>query len=485
MSRRLALPKHSTEQTVRFQKPSAMLFQTIDPYNQRPLETYRADSAASIERKLKRAEQAFADWSALPSGTRANYLRRVGAYLTANRQRLGELITTEMGKTRREAESEIDKCASTCAYYADQADAFLADQPIRTDARRSFVTYQPLGAVLAIMPWNFPFWQVMRFAVPALLAGNVGLLKHAPNVFGCATALETVFRDCGLPEGAFQSLFVDVPVVETLLKDRRVKAVTLTGSGRAGSSVAALAGREIKKSVLELGGSDALVVLADADLDAAAETAVRSRMQNAGQSCIAAKRFIVEKAIKKPFTERVLHHIEQIRQGDPTNDATTMGPMARLDLADTIERQCRQTLAKGARRLTNGSQSADGGTPDRRSGCNVAPMLLDGVKPGMAAFDEETFGPLAVLIDAKDEATAIRLANASNYGLGAALWTNNTEKAAQLARQLEAGSVFINGLMRSDARVPFGGIKTSGYGRELSDIGLKEFVNVKTVWIDK
>lgn len=452
------------------------MFQSINPYNQRRLKTYRADRPAGVERKLKQADRAFTDWSALPVRERADYLRRVGEYLTANKQSLGELITAEMGKTRKEAVAEIEKCAGACAFYADHAEAFLADQMIGTDALKSFVTYQPLGPVLAIMPWNFPFWQVFRFAIPGLLAGNVGLLKHAPNVFGCALAIDDVFRAAGLPTAVFQSLLIDVAPVESLLKDRRVKAVTLTGSGRAGSSVASIAGREIKKSVLELGGSDALIVLADADLDRAAEVAVQSRMQNAGQSCIAAKRFIVEKSVRKPFTERVLYHIEQIRQGDPTDDATTMGPMARLDLADAIERQCRTTLTQGAKLLTGAFQ---------RDGSNVKPMLLDRVKPGMAAFEEETFGPLAALIEAKNETDAIRLANHSNYGLGSAIWTRDLDRADRLARQIEAGSVFVNGLMRSDPRVPFGGIKTSGFGRELSEIGLKEFVNVKTVWVER
>ena len=451
------------------------MFTSINPYNQHKLKTYRADSQSVIERKLKQADRAFADWSALSLIERTEYLRKVGVYLTANKQRYAELMTTEMGKTIREAVAEVEKCAAACTFYADHAPGFLADQRIETDALQSYVTYQPLGPVLAIMPWNFPFWQVMRFAIPGLIAGNVGLLKHAPNVFGCALAIEEAFRESGLPSGVFQSLLVDVPVVENLLKDKRVKAVTLTGSGRAGASVASIAGREIKKSVLELGGSDALIVLADADLDKAAEVAVKSRMQNAGQSCIAAKRFIIEKSVKKQFTERVMHHIQQIQQGDPTNDATTMGPMARLDLADSIERQCHDTLAKGAKLLTGG----------RREGCNVQPMLLDKAKPGMAAFDEETFGPLAVLIEAKDETHAIRLANQSDFGLGSALWTQDLEKADRLARQIQAGSVFVNGLMRSDVRVPFGGIKTSGFGRELSEIGIKEFVNVKTIWVEK
>ncbi|MGF7215737.1 succinate-semialdehyde dehydrogenase/glutarate-semialdehyde dehydrogenase [Spirosoma lacussanchae] len=451
------------------------MFASINPYNQRRLKTYRADSAAAIERKLKRADRAFADWSVLSLPERTDFLRRVGSQLVSRRSELADLITAEMGKIRQEAEGEIQKCADACAFYADQAESFLADQVIDSPAHRSYVTYQPLGTVLAIMPWNFPFWQVFRFAIPGLIAGNVGVLKHAPNVFGCALAIEQVFRDAGLPDGVFQSLLIDVEPVETLLNDQRVKAVTLTGSGRAGASVAALAGKAIKKSVLELGGSDALIVLADADLDQAAKIAVQSRMQNAGQSCIAAKRFIVEKSVKKAFTERVVQHISQIRQGDPTHDTTTMGPMARLDLADSIERQYHQSLKQGAKSLM--------GTL-KRDGCNVQPMLLDKVKPGMAAFDEETFGPLAVLIDAKDEAEAIRLANRSNFGLGSAIWTRDLDRANRLARQIEAGSVFINGLMRSDVRVPFGGIKQSGFGRELSDVGMREFVNIKTVWVE-
>jgi len=451
------------------------MFTSINPYTQKTLRTYRADSASMIERKLKQADRAFADWSALSIRERADYIRKVGQYLTDQNQRYGELITAEMGKTLREAISEVDKCAATCTFYADHAEAFLADQRIESDAQTSFVTYQPLGSVLAIMPWNFPFWQVMRFAIPGLIAGNVGLLKHAPNVSGCSLALEEAFRECGLPAGVFQSLLVEVPAVDAILSDKRVKAVTLTGSGRAGASVASIAGREIKKSVLELGGSDALIVLADADLDKAAEVAVKSRMQNAGQSCIAAKRFIVEKSVKKPFTERLLHHINQIKQGDPMDDATTMGPMARLDLADAIERQYQATLAKGAKRLAGGE----------RDQCNVQPLLLDKVKPGMAAFDEETFGPLAVLIDAKDATEAVQLANQSDFGLGSAIWKQDLDRADRLARQIQAGSVFVNGLMRSDARIPFGGIKQSGFGRELSEAGIKEFVNTKTIWVEK
>jgi succinate-semialdehyde dehydrogenase/glutarate-semialdehyde dehydrogenase len=457
-----------------------MTFQSINPFTQQLLETYPADSNETIERKIQQADRAFADWSALSIRERITYLLRVGEQLTADKEQLSALITAEMGKTRQEAISEVEKCADCCTFYAEHAEQFLADQTIESDALRSYVSYQPLGPVLAIMPWNFPFWQVFRFAIPGLIAGNVGLLKHAPNVFGCSLAIDDVFRKAGLPDGVFQSLLIDVAPVEGLLKDKRVKAVTLTGSGRAGASVAGIAGSQIKKSVLELGGSDALLVLADADLEKAVAVAVKSRMQNAGQSCIAAKRFIVDKQVKGKFTELVLQHIQQIRQGDPLDGTTTMGPMARMDLADSIERQYHESIAKGAKPLAGGDQDGI-----HRSGCNVQPMLLDNVTPGMAAFDEETFGPLAVLIEAKDEADAIRLANQSDFGLGSAIWTQDLEKGAQLASQLQAGSVFINGLMRSDARVPFGGIKQSGFGRELSEAGIREFVNVKTVWIEK
>lgn len=455
--------------------PQTAMFSSVNPYNQQKLKTYPADRAPAIERKLKRADRAFADWSVLSLADRINYLRKAGAYMLAHKEHYGELMTAEMGKTRKEAIAEVEKCATTCTFYADHAEDFLADQSIDTGQGKTFIAYQPLGPVLAVMPWNFPFWQVMRFAIPGLIAGNVGLLKHASNVIGCALAIEEIFREGGLPDGVFQTLLVGSDAVEGLLKDKRVKAVTLTGSEPAGASVASIAGGQIKKSVLELGGSDALVVLADANLDKAAEIAVKSRMQNAGQSCIAAKRFIVEKSIKKQFTERVMHHMNQIKQGDPMNEATTMGPMARLNLADDIERQAKQTIARGARQLLGG----------QREGCNVKPILLDNVKPGMPAFEEETFGPLAVLVEAKDEADAIRLANQSDFGLGSAIWTQDLEKGEQLARQIQAGSVFVNGLMRSDARVPFGGIKTSGFGRELSEVGIKEFVNVKTIWIEK
>ncbi|MGA0556110.1 NAD-dependent succinate-semialdehyde dehydrogenase [Larkinella sp. VNQ87] len=451
-----------------------MRFTSVNPYTQEKIKSYPVLSTQSLDRKLKQADRAFADWAALSLEERMAYFRKVAAHLRSEKQRYGELITAEMGKTLKEAMAEVEKCAVGCDYYLEHAPRFLADLTIKTEAQKSFVAYQPLGTVLAVMPWNFPFWQVFRFAIPSLLAGNVGVLKHATNVSGCSLAIEQVFRSCGFPEDVFQSLLMESKTVEHVLKDARVKAVTLTGSEKAGASVASIAGSQIKKSVLELGGSDALIVLADADLAKAAEVAAHSRMQNAGQSCIAAKRFIIEKTVKQEFTERVLSHIQAIQQGDPRAEATTMGPVARLDLADEIERQCAETVRQGARLLHGGN----------RDGCNIQPILLDKVKPGMTAFQEETFGPLAVIIEAKDEQDAIKLANQSNYGLGSALWTQDRERADRLARQIQAGSVFVNSLMRSDPRVPFGGVKLSGFGRELAEVGMKEFLNIKTVWID-
>ncbi|GAB3923727.1 NAD-dependent succinate-semialdehyde dehydrogenase [Larkinella terrae] len=452
-----------------------MKFTSVNPYTQQKINSYPALSAQALDRKIRQADRAFADWSALSLENRLAFFRKVAAYLRSEKQRYGELMTAEMGKTLKESIAEVEKCAVGVDYYIEHAPKFLADLTIPTEARKSFVAYQPLGAVLAIMPWNFPFWQVFRFAVPSLLAGNVGLLKHAANVSGCSLAIEEIFRACDFPTGVFQSLLIESKTVETVLKDARVKAVTLTGSEKAGASVASIAGSQIKKSVLELGGSDALIVLADADLEQAAQVAVQSRMQNAGQSCIAAKRFIVEKTVKKEFTDRVLHHIQAIQQGDPMDEATTMGPVARIDLAEAIESQCAKTVRQGARMLHGNAE---------RNGCNVAPILLDKVKPGMTGFDEETFGPLAVIVEAKDEQDAVKLANQSNYGLGSALWTKDLDRAERLARQIQAGSVFVNSLMRSDPRVPFGGVKLSGFGRELAEVGMKEFLNIKTVWID-
>ncbi|MEZ0612491.1 NAD-dependent succinate-semialdehyde dehydrogenase [Fibrella sp. WM1] len=449
------------------------MFQTINPYTQEVIAHYEADTPETVLTKLARAHADQADWAALSFTERGHYFQRLATYLRQEQDRLADLITQEMGKILGESRSEIEKCASQCDYYAEQAEALLQPDNVPTEAQRSLVVYEPVGVVLAIMPWNFPFWQVFRYAVPALMAGNTTLLKPAPNTFGCGLAIEAAFRAAGFPAGIFQTLVTDVDTIETLLADDRVGMVTLTGSERAGSAVAAQAGRSIKKSVLELGGSDPLIVLADADLDKAAEAAVQSRMSNAGQVCIAAKRFLVESPVKAAFTEKIAALIGQLRQGDPTDSATQVGPIARLDLAEQLDRQLQTAMAQGATLLVGGS----------RDGCNFQPVLLDNVTPGSVVFQEETFGPLATITEVSDAEQAVRLANQTRYGLSAAIWTNDTTKAEQMARQLAAGSVFINAVVRSDSRLPIGGVKKSGYGRELAEAGIREFCHPKVIYV--
>jgi succinate-semialdehyde dehydrogenase/glutarate-semialdehyde dehydrogenase len=382
-------------------------------------------------------------------------------------------MSLEMGKVLKESLGEIQKCADACDYFAANAESFLKDQLIKTDASKSFVAFQPLGTVVAIMPWNFPFWQVFRFAAPSLMAGNVGLLKHAANVSQCSLAIESIFLEAVFPEGAFQSLLVESENVEKIISHNGVAAVTLTGSEYAGTQVASAAGKNLKKVVLELGGSDPFIVLEDADLELAAKIATQSRMQNAGQSCIAAKRFIVVQSVKEGFTERFKKNIEALKQGDPFDSETTTGPIARIDLAVDLEKQMQTSIQRGAKLLTGGD----------RKDCNFQPVLLDNVKPGMPAHDEEIFGPIASVITVKNESEAIEVANTSRFGLGASVWTKDKERGERVAREIESGSVFINSLMRSDQRLPFGGVKKSGYGRELSELGIKEFVNAKTVFV--
>jgi len=448
-------------------------FQSTNPYTLAPLNTYTEETPLQLETKLEQAVFAQGHWRALSFDERGQPVKNLAAYLRAHQTELADLITAEMGKIRSEARAEVEKCAAHCDYYAAEAERLLQADDIPTEAQRSVVVYEPVGVVLAVMPWNFPFWQVFRYAIPALMAGNVTLLKHAPNVFGCALAIERAFRASGFPEGVFQALIADTDAVERLLADDRVGMVTLTGSERAGSAVAALAGKYIKKSVLELGGSDPLIVLADADLDQAARAAVQSRMMNAGQVCIAAKRFLVERSVKAEFTRKVQDLIGQLKQGDPAAEATNLGPLARPDLAETLEKQVQRALAEGATLLAGG----------QRQDCNFAPTLLDGVGPDSTVFQEETFGPVAVITEFADEAEAIRLANQTRYGLSAAIWTRDLARAERLSRQLEAGSVFINAVVRSDSRLPIGGVKKSGYGRELSEAGIKEFCNTKTLLV--
>ncbi|HOA36764.1 MAG TPA: NAD-dependent succinate-semialdehyde dehydrogenase [Flavihumibacter sp.] len=450
-----------------------MQFQSIYPYTQEIFAEYEAMDAAAIDAAITRSQTVFHEWSKRSGEERSLVLQRAALVLKQQKEALGRLITREMGKTLAEAIAEVEKCAWVCEYYATEAAHFLQDEIIQTDYSHSRIRYQPIGTVLAIMPWNFPFWQVFRFAAPTLMAGNAALLKHASNVCGCALAIQTVFEEAGAPAGLFQTLLVKADTIGTIIQHDAVQALSLTGSEQAGVSVAALAGAQIKKSVLELGGSDAFVVLADADIALAAKTAVQARMQNAGQSCIAAKRFIVAQEVYDAFVEASMVHLQAIKRGDPLSPDTTMGVLARPDLAETLQIQLEKSMAAGAKLLQGGSFN----------GCDVAPILLGDVLPGMPAFEEETFGPLMAVTKAIDEAHALQLANQSRFGLGSSVWSQNTDRAFAFADQLAAGAVFVNSMVKSDPRLPFGGIKKSGYGRELSAAGIREFVNVKTMVI--
>jgi succinate-semialdehyde dehydrogenase/glutarate-semialdehyde dehydrogenase len=449
------------------------MLKSINPYDQSVIEEFTPYDDAIIAKKLKTAATAFDNWRKSTFGQRSLLMINLANVLRKNKETYARTITLEMGKVLTEARAEVEKCAAACEYYAQNAEQLLSDQLIATEAKKSYVHYQPIGAVLAIMPWNFPFWQVIRFAAPSIMAGNIGLLKHASNVSHVSLKLEQIFIEAGFPEGVFQSLLITTDKVEGIIEQDIVQAVTLTGSESAGSQVASLSGKHIKKTVMELGGSDPFIVLADADLVQAAKVATQSRMQNAGQSCIAAKRFIVEAKVKDEFLNYFLQNIKALKQGDPLNESTTTGPMAQLHLAENLEKQLKVSVNAGAKLLVGGE----------RNGCNYQPTLLDHVKPGIPAFDEETFGPLAAVITVKDEAEAIKLANTSRYGLGSSIWSKDVEKAMRLAHDIESGSVFINSLMRSDVHLPFGGIKKSGYGRELSELGIKEFTNAKTVFV--
>ncbi len=449
---------------------------SVNPATEEVIHEYGEHDAGEVRRRLERAAAAASSWRDFSFAERAELMSRLAERLRESCEAYGRLMTEEMGKPIAAAESEVDKCAWVCDYYAEHAAAFLAPEAVETDAARSFVRFDPLGPVLAIMPWNFPFWQHFRFAAPAVMAGNVAVLKHASNVPGCALAMEELFRDAGFPEGVMTTLLVPSARTAELIAQPEIRAVTLTGSERAGREVAAAAGRQLKKTVLELGGSDPFVVLADADPRAAAAQAAKARTVNSGQSCIAAKRFIVEEEIADRFEEEFVRRMEGLRVGDPMDRETEVGPLAREDLLATLDDQVARSLAAGARLATGGERLA-------RKGWFYAPTVLTGVRPGMAAFDEETFGPVAAVVRARDAAEAIELANRSPYGLGASLWTADAARGEDLAREIEAGSVFVNGMVKSDPRLPFGGIKSSGYGRELAAFGIREFVNIKTVWI--
>lgn len=450
-------------------------FKSIFPFDQTEIAEYKIMSDAEIDNALSTAEKVYPYWSAMPFEERAEVLKNVAELLLTHKEKLAWLITNEMGKVLKESISEIEKCALGCNFYADNAQQFLQDEIIKTGYKKSFVACQPIGAVLAIMPWNFPFWQVFRFAAPTLMAGNVALLKHSPNVSGCSLAIQELFEKAGADCGVFQSLIAGTDVTEKILKSNIVQAVSLTGSEKAGSSVASIASTQIKKSVLELGGSDCFIVLADADIEKAAEVAVTSRMQNAGQSCIAAKRFLVTEDALDDFTDAVKSHIQKLKQGNPYDEIITTGPMARLELAEKLYDQMQQSVSKGAEIVLGG----------KVNGCNYQPTLLMNVQPGMPAFDEETFGPLFCMIKVKDEAEAVAMTNASRYGLGGNIWSKDIDKAVALARQINSGSVFINSMVKSEPALPFGGVKKSGYGRELGKHGIMEFVNVKTITVSE
>ena len=453
-----------------------MAFRSINPANGNTLGETESFTATQLEAALNAAAVAAPAWRARTLAERCQLLREAAAVLRRRATELARLVTLEMGKPITEARAEVEKSALGCEYYADAAPDFLADEVIDSDAGRSLVAYQPLGTVLAIMPWNFPFWQVFRFAAPALAAGNTGLLKHASNVPQCALAIEGVFREAGFPEGVFRSLMIASTQVAHVIEDRRVHAVTLTGSEPAGRQVAALAGAQIKKSVLELGGSDAFVVLEDADLEQAVATAVTSRFLNTGQSCIAAKRFIVVDAVADEFLVRFRAGVEALRVGDPLQESTQLGPLARVDLRDELHQQVIDSIAQGAVAVT-------GCSPEAGAGAYYQASILDRVRPGIRAYHEELFGPVASVIRAQDEEDAVRIANDTDFGLGGSVWTRDSARGERVARQLECGCAFVNGLVKSDPRLPFGGIKHSGYGRELSRLGIHEFVNAKTIWV--
>ena len=453
-----------------------MAMESINPATGERLLSYTPWKEPQLDQALTLTARATPGWQAMSFTERARLLKNAAAELRGNAPHYAKLITLEMGKLLKEARGEVEKCALGCDYYAEHAEKFLQDEVIASDAGKSYVAYLPLGTLLAVMPWNFPFWQVFRAAAPALMAGNTVVLKHASNVPQCALAIEEVFQKAGFPPGVFQTLMIAAEQAEKLIADKRIHAVTLTGSEAAGRKIAAAAGKELKKTVLELGGSDAFVVLADADLDDAAAVGVAARFLNAGQSCIAAKRFILVDSIAGTYIEKFKQKAQALKPGDPMLETTTLAPMARPDLREQLHRQVTDSIKAGAK-------AAFGCEPLSGAGIFYAPSMLDRVGPGMRAYEEELFGPVAIAIRAKDEGDALRIANDNRYGLGGSVWTKDLQKGDQFARRLQVGAGFVNGMVKSDPRLPFGGIKASGYGRELSVLGIREFVNAKTVWI--
>jgi succinate-semialdehyde dehydrogenase / glutarate-semialdehyde dehydrogenase len=453
-----------------------MAIVTINPATGEALRSFEALSKAQINEKLTLAADASRLYRHTAFAERAKLMIRAAEILETEKKSFGRLMTTEMGKPLRAAIEEATKCAWGCRFYAENAAAFLADEVVPTNATRSFIRYQPLGPVLAIMPWNFPFWQVFRFAAPALMAGNVVLLKHASNVPQCALAIEDIFRRAGFPQGVFQTLLIGSDQVQSVLDDPRVVAATLTGSETAGIKVASAAGKLIKKTVLELGGSDPFIVMPSTDLDAAVNTAVKARTINNGQSCIAAKRFIVHEGIADAFEHQFVRAMQQLVVGDPMDERTQVGPLAGKQLLDDLDAQVRESVKLGARASTGGHRI-------ERAGFYFEPTVLVNIPPSSPAYRDELFGPVASIFRARDIVEAIQIANDTRFGLGASAWTNDAREMKRFARELQAGTVFINGMVASDPRFPFGGVKASGYGRELSEVGIREFVNIKAVWV--
>ncbi len=456
-----------------------MDFATVDPTSGALVRRYARLSDAELEAALRRADRGQREWSRATAAERCDVVAALGRRLRERRRALAETVALEMGKPIREALAEVEKCAQACDHYARNGEEFLADSVVPTESHRSYVTLQPQGLVLAIMPWNFPLWQVVRAAVPALLGGNGVLLKHAPNVPRAALDLVDLFESAGVPDGAFTNLFVDPGTAADVIRDARVRCVSFTGSTRAGAQVAAVAGAAVKPCVLELGGSDPYVVLEDADIERAAGVCVSARLLNAGQSCIAPKRLIVHADVARDFTERVLERLERVRMGDPTDPETDMGPLARQDLRDRVADQVERSVAAGARCVL-------GGAAPRRPGWHYPPTALTGVAPGTAAYEEEVFGPVFSIVEAQSEEEAVRIANDTRYGLGAAVFTRDVERGERIARrEITAGTCVVNDFARSDPRLPFGGVKDSGFGRELSSFGVLAFVNVKTVRVER
>lgn len=455
-----------------------MALESINPKNKKLIKAFDELSQSQVDQKLSKAEKAFAELKEASFADKKKWMKQVAGILRERKAEFAQIITDEVGKTLSASEAEVEKCAATCDFYADNAEEFLSPEKIESDAGESYARFDPLGVVLAVMPWNFPFWQVFRFAAPALMAGNVGVLKHASNVQMSAFAMEDIFESSGFPKNVFQNLAITSSKVEGVIRDQRIKAVTLTGSEKAGSAVAKTAGEEIKKTVLELGGSDPFIVLADADIDSAVTAAVTARMQfNGGQSCIAAKRFIVAEAVADEFTEKLKAAVSKLKVGDPTDADTDVGPLVNEQMVNDLDRQVKESVGMGAKLVC-------GGKVEGLEGYYFEPVIITDLTENMPVLNEETFGPAFAVVKVKDASEAVSVANNSRYGLGANVFTKDIEYAKEhIAPKIESGAVFINGPIKSDPRLPFGGVKKSGYGRELSHYGIKEFVNIKTVWV--